>query len=229
MGWLEEALHTAMMRRAVPQQIVAEADALPGREEALTVAPQNIVTGRPMVPPFPGDLEQIVLALGCFWGAEKWMWERDGVWTTAVGYAGGWTENPTYEEVCTGSTGHTESVLVVYDPAVVSAAELLVSFFEAHDPTSGNRQGNDIGTQYRSAVYATTDAQLDDARRVADRYGRDLAAAGFGAVTTEIGMLDQVRGGRFYYAEDYHQQYLVKNPGGYCPVHATGVACGPVE
>lgn len=231
MGWLDEALRTALLQerlRQVPQRIVSRDEALPGRAEKMPVAEHNIVTGKTMQGPFPEQMEQIVLGLGCFWGAEKYLWELDGVWTTAVGYAGGWTDNPTYEETCTGRTGHTEAVLVVYDPAVISTRELLARFFEAHDPTTANRQGNDVGTQYRSAVYATTPQQLDDAKAVQAQYQRDLGANGYGEISTEIGMLDEVRGGRFYYAEDYHQQYLVKVPNGYCPVHATGVKCGPV-
>ena len=205
---------------------VVDADsALPGRQEPVPVAPANIVTGNPMVPPYPDGLETIVLGLGCFWGAERVLWELDGVWTTAVGYAGGWTPNPSYEEVCSGRTGHTEAVLVVFDPQVLPVEKLLATFFEWHDPTQGMRQGNDMGTQYRSAVLASTPEQLEVARRIAGGYGEKLAAAGFGAVTTEVGLLDEVRSGTFYFAEGYHQQYLVKNPGGYdCHVRS-GVAC----
>lgn len=205
---------------------VVEADAaLPGRADPVAVAPTNIVTGNPMVPPFPAGHETIVLGLGCFWGAERVLWQLEGVWTTAVGYAGGWTPNPTYEETCTGATGHTEAVLVVFDPEVLPVEKLLATFFEWHDPTQGMRQHNDIGTQYRSVLLTTTPEQLAAARRVAEAYQQELTTAGFGQMTTEIGMLEEVRSGQFYYAEDYHQQYLVKNPGGYdCHVRS-GVAC----
>ena len=223
MGWLQDSIKLSAMRSA--GKVVDEGSALPGRAESVPVAAANIVTGNPMTPPFPDGLETIILGLGCFWGAERVLWELDGVWTTAAVYAGGWTPNPTYREVCSGSTGHTEGVLVVFDPAVLPVEKLLATFFEWHDPTQGMRQGNDMGTQYRSAVLATTPEQLDAARRIADGYGKELAAAGRGAVTTEIGMLDEVRSGKYYYAEDYHQQYLVKNPGGYdCHVRS-GIAC----
>ncbi|KAA0919866.1 peptide-methionine (S)-S-oxide reductase MsrA [Dietzia sp. ANT_WB102] len=205
---------------------VVEAEAaLPGRAEQVVVAPENIVTGNPMVPPFPEGHESIVLGMGCFWGAEKVLWQLDGVWTTAAGYAGGWTPNPTYEETCTGATGHTEAVLVVFDPEVLPVEKLLATFFEWHDPTQGMRQGNDMGTQYRSAIFTTTPEQLEAARRLAAGYQKELDAAGYGPLTTEIGELEDVRSGRFFYAENYHQQYLVKNPGGYdCHVRS-GVAC----
>lgn len=206
-------------------EVVAADAALPGRDAEMSVAPVHLVTGNPMRPPFPEGHESIVLGMGCFWGAEKILWQLDGVWTTAAGYAGGWTPNPTYEETCTGATGHTEVVLVVFDPEVLPVERLLATFFEWHDPTQGMRQGNDVGTQYRSAVFATTDAQLEAARRLGAAYQKELDAAGFGPLTTEIGKLDEVRSGRFFYAEDYHQQYLVKNPGGYdCHVRS-GVAC----
>jgi peptide-methionine (S)-S-oxide reductase len=194
--------------------------ALAGRGEAMPVPETHFVNGRPIVPPFPEGMEQIVLGLGCFWGAERKFWELPGVYTTAVGYAGGLTPNPTYEEVCSGRTGHTEVVLVVFDPMVVRLSDVLRTFWEAHDPTQGMRQGNDVGTQYRSAVYATTPEQLGEVRASLDAYNRDLAAAGFGAVTTEIG-----EAGPFFYAEPYHQQYLAKNPGGYCGIGGTGVSC----
>lgn len=205
---------------------VVEAEAaLPGRADPVPVAPANIVTGNPMVPPFPEGHESIVLGMGCFWGAEKVLWQLEGVWTTAAGYAGGWTPNPTYEETCTGATGHTEAVLVVFDPQVLPVEKLLATFFEWHDPTQGMRQGNDRGTQYRSAIFTTTPEQLEAARRIAEGYQKELDAAGYGPLTTEIGELREVRSGTFYYAEDYHQQYLVKNPGGYdCHVRS-GVAC----
>ena len=223
MGWIEAALANITARGAT--EVVDRDSALPGRSEAVPVAPAHLVTGNPMVPPYPEGFESIVLGMGCFWGAEKSLWQLDGVWTTAVGYAGGWTENPTYQETCTGRTGHTEAVLVVFDPAVLPVRRLLATMLESHDPTQSMRQGNDIGTQYRSAIYATTGDQLACARELAASYEEVLAAAGLGAVTTEIGMLDEVRGGRFYYAEDYHQQYLVKNPGGYDCHSRTGLAC----
>lgn len=189
------------------------------------MAPANLATGNSMVPPFPEGHESIVLGMGCFWGAEKILWQMDGVWTTAVGYAGGWTQNPTYEETCTGASGHTEVVLVVFDPEVLPVEKLLATFFEWHDPTQGMRQGNDVGTQYRSALFTTTPEQAEAARRVATIYQKELDAAGYGPLTTEIGMLSEVRSGEFFYAEDLHQQYLLKNPGGYdCHVRS-GVAC----
>ena len=167
--------------------------------------------GRPLLPPFPDGAQPIYLGLGCFWGAERLFWQLDGVWTTAVGYMGGLTENPTYEEVCSGQTGHTEAVLVVYQPAVISLEQILSVFWQAHDPTQGNRQGNDIGTQYRSAIYAPDEASLELARQSAKAYGQALSQAGYGPITTEITSADQ-----FFYAEDYHQQYLHKVPNGYC-------------
>ena len=223
MGWLQDAIRLSAMRTAT--EVIDAESALPGRQEPVPVASANIVTGNPMTPPFPDGHESIVLGLGCFWGAEKVLWELDGVWTTSVGYAGGWTPNPSYQEVCTGGTGHTEVVRVVFDPQVLPVEKLLATFFEWHDPTQGMRQGNDMGTQYRSAVLTSTPAQLEAARRIADAYGEKLADAGFGSMTTELGMLDEVRSGRYFFAEDYHQQYLVKNPGGYdCHVRS-GVAC----
>jgi len=194
--------------------------ALPGRAEALPTAAAHFVNGRPIQPPFPEGMETAVLGLGCFWGAERLFWQIPGVWTTAVGYAGGVTANPTYHEVCTGLTGQAEVVLVVFDPKLVSYERLLQVFFEAHDPTQGMRQGNDVGTQYRSAIYTTTPEQAETARRVAAAYGEALAKAGRGRVTTEI-----AEAGPFYYAEAYHQQYLAKNPGGYCGLAGTGVSC----
>ena len=167
--------------------------------------------GRPLLPPFPDGAQPIYLGLGCFWGAERLFWQLDGVWTTAVGYMGGLTENPTYEEVCSGQTGHTEAVLVVYQPAVIGLEQILSVFWQAHDPTQGNRQGNDIGTQYRSAIYAPDEASLELARQSAKAYGQALSQAGYGPITTEITSADQ-----FFYAEDYHQQYLHKVPNGYC-------------
>ncbi len=195
-------------------------EALPGRDQPLAVPESHFVNGRPLQGPFPGHLREAVFGLGCFWGAERRFWETPGVFTTAVGYAGGVSRNPTYEEVCSGLTGHTEVVLVVFDPDVVSYDELLAVFWEAHDPTQGMRQGNDTGTQYRSAIYTFDDAQQQAAGQSQATYQSQLTAAGYGAITTEILPLDT-----FYYAEDYHQQYLAKNPGGYCGIGGTGVSC----
>ncbi|HSM30914.1 MAG TPA: peptide-methionine (S)-S-oxide reductase MsrA [Woeseiaceae bacterium] len=195
-------------------------EALPGRSDAMPVPAVHYVNGNPLEGPFAPGLERAVFGLGCFWGAERRFWETDGVFTTAAGYAGGITPNPTYEEVCSGLTGHAEVVLVVYDPAAVSYDNLLAVFWEAHDPTQGMRQGNDIGTQYRSAIYTCSDAQLAAARDSRQTYQRELDRAGYGRITTEIVPLDT-----FYYAEDYHQQYLAKNPGGYCGIGGTGVSC----
>ena len=181
---------------------------------------KHFVNGNPLQAPFPENLEQAVLGLGCFWGAERRFWETAGVYTTAVGYAGGQTPNPTYQEVCTGNTGHAEVVLVVFDPGVVDFEAVLKVFWESHDPTQGMRQGNDIGTQYRSAIYTMNDEQLAVANRSRDAYQGELSRAGLGNITTEILPLDN-----YYYAEDYHQQYLAKNPGGYCGIGGTGVAC----
>jgi len=201
-------------------QMVDPAEALPGRDTPLAVPERHEVLGTPLTPPFPDGLERAVFALGCFWGAERRFWQLDGVFTTAVGYTGGFTPNPTYEEVCSGRTGHAEAVLVVYDPARVSYETLLKTFWESHDPTQGMRQGNDIGTQYRSAIYWTTDEQRERALASRAMYQRSLADAGYGEITTEI-----AQAGPFYYAEDYHQQYLAKNPGGYCGLGGTGVSC----
>ena len=195
-------------------------EALPGRETAMPVPDAHFVNGNPLRGGFPEHLQQAVFGLGCFWGAERRFWETDGVFTTAVGYAGGITPNPTYEEVCSGDTGHTEVVLVVFDPAFVSYEHLLKVFWESHDPTQGMRQGNDVGTQYRSAIYTFDDAQQSIARQSLAAYQAELTAAGHGQVTTEVLPLDT-----FYYAEDYHQQYLAKNPGGYCGIGGTGVSC----
>ncbi len=195
-------------------------DALPGRDARMSVPAEHFVNGHPLEGPWPEHLEQAVFGLGCFWGAERRFWQTDGVYSTAVGYAGGITPNPTYEEVCSGRTGHTEVVLVVFDPEVVRFDALLKVFWEAHDPTQGMRQGNDIGTQYRSAIYTQSDDQQSAARRSLKAYEDELRASGYGPVTTEILPLDQ-----FYYAEDYHQQYLAKNPGGYCGLGGTGVSC----
>ena len=195
-------------------------EALPGRDRPLSVAPEHFVLGTPTQPPFPEHTEQAVFGLGCFWGAEKAFWQLPGVYTTAVGYAAGFTPNPTYEEVCSGLTGHNEVVLVVFDPRQISYAEILRAFWENHDPTQGMRQGNDRGTQYRSGIYTFTDQQARAAEESRRRYEEQLGAAGYGAITTEI-----IPAGEFYYAEDYHQQYLAKNPGGYCGLGGTGVSC----
>ncbi|MBL8536976.1 MAG: peptide-methionine (S)-S-oxide reductase MsrA [Hyphomonadaceae bacterium] len=194
--------------------------ALPGRAQPLPTAGVHFVNGNPIKPPFPAHLCESVLGLGCFWGAERKFWQTPGVWSTAVGYAGGLTPNPTYEEVCTGRTGHAEVVRIVYDPTLVSYDALLKVFFENHDPTQGMRQGGDIGTQYRSAIYATSAAQHTAAEAALKAYDAKLRAAGFGPITTEIRDAPT-----FYYAEDYHQQYLAKNPNGYCGLGGTGVSC----
>ncbi len=195
-------------------------EALPGRAEAMPVPARHVVLGNPITPPFPAGLETAVFALGCFWGAERVFWKLPGVWTTAVGYAGGLTPNPSYEEVCSGRTGHTEVVLVVYDPTLVSFESLLKIFWESHDPTQGMRQGNDVGTQYRSAIYYTTPEQRQQVEASRAAYQKALAARGFDTITTEI-----AESPPFFYAEHYHQQYLAKNPGGYCGLGGTGVAC----
>ncbi|MFQ5981945.1 MAG: peptide-methionine (S)-S-oxide reductase MsrA [Woeseiaceae bacterium] len=195
-------------------------EALPGRDQPMSVPETHFVNGNPLKGPFAGHLEQAVFALGCFWGAEKVFWQTPGVFTTAVGYAGGLTPNPDYQEVCSGLTGHTEVVLVVFDPAKVSYQQLLAIFWESHDPTQGMRQGNDIGTQYRSAIFTFSDDQASLARQSRNAYQAELTEAGYGRITTEIQGLDE-----FYYAEDYHQQYLAKNPGGYCGLGGTGVGC----
>jgi peptide-methionine (S)-S-oxide reductase len=197
-----------------------EAEALPGRDTPVPVPDRHTVLGTPLTPPFPEGLETALFALGCFWGEEKTFWQVPGVYTTAVGYAGGFTPNPTYEEVCSGRTGHAEAVLVVFDPARVSYEELLQVFWEHHDPTQGMRQGNDVGTQYRSAIWTSSEAQRKSAEASRDAYQEKLRAAGYGEITTEI-----AEAPAFYYAEDYHQQYLHKNPYGYCPDHSTGVSC----
>ncbi|MGH2972349.1 MAG: peptide-methionine (S)-S-oxide reductase MsrA [Gaiellaceae bacterium] len=200
--------------------MVEPSEALPGRDEPMPVLERHEVLDTPLVPPFPEGLEQAIVGLGCFWGAERVFWGAPGVYTTAVGYAGGFTPNPTYEEVCSGQTGHTEAVLVVFDPGVTSYEEILRLFWENHDPTQGMRQGNDVGTQYRSAIYWTTDAQREAAEASRAMFQRELAKAGYGDVSTEI-----AQAGPFYYAEPYHQQYLAKNPNGYCGLGGTGVAC----
>ena len=191
---------------------------LPGRDTPMPVAPRHTVLGTPLTGPWPEGLETAVFGMGCFWGAERLFWQLPGVYSTSVGYAGGTTPNPTYEETCSGRTGHAEVVLVVYDPAKIAYEQLLKVFWENHDPTQGMRQGNDVGSQYRSTIYTSTAAQLQIAEASRDAFAPVVRQAGRGAITTEIGPLD-----RYYYAEDYHQQYLVKNPFGYCPLHATGV------
>jgi peptide-methionine (S)-S-oxide reductase len=205
-----------MMKLRMP----APEQALPGRDDRMPVPPAHFVNGNPLEPPFAAGLETAVFALGCFWGAERKFWQLDGVFSTAVGYAGGSTRNPTYREVCSGMTGHAEVVRVVFDPAKVSYTDLLKTFWESHDPTQGMRQGNDIGTQYRSAIYYTS----EDQRRAADAsraaYQDALSASGYGPITTEIAPAPA-----FFYAEDYHQQYLAKNPNGYCGLGGTGVSC----
>ena len=201
-------------------RMVTPEDALPGRPDPIPVPDQHFVLGTPLKPPFPEGLQTAVVGMGCFWGAERVFWQADGVYSTAVGYAGGFTENPTYEETCSGRTGHTEAVLVVYDPAQVSYEQLLKVFWEGHDPTQGMRQGNDRGTQYRSAIYYTDDAQREAAEASAKTYGDALRTARRGSITTEIAPLRD-----FYYAEDYHQQYLAKVPNGYCGLGGTGVSC----
>jgi len=207
--------------RAAKSRLVSPEQALPGRgSRPFALAGTHTVLGTPIEAPVPTGFEEAVFGLGCFWGAERIFWKLPGVWTTAVGYAGGHTPNPTYEEVCSGGTGHTEAVRVVYDPARASFDDLLKAFWEGHDPTQGMRQGNDIGTQYRSAIYWTTPAQRDAAEASRAVYAERLSRAGFGAVTTEIGQLRDL-----WYAEDYHQQYLDKNPLGYCGIGGTGVSC----
>jgi peptide-methionine (S)-S-oxide reductase len=211
------------INRAVKARLVTEDEALPGRDvRPFALAGTHTVLGTPIEGEAPTGFAEAVFGLGCFWGAERIFWRLPGVWTTAAGYAGGHTPNPSYEEVCSGRTGHAEVVRVVFDPAQISYADLLRAFWEGHDPTQGMRQGNDIGTQYRSAVYWTTPAQRDAAEASRDAYAKRLADAGYGPVTTEIAPL-----GRYWYAEDYHQQYLsdVKNPNGYCGLGGTGVAC----
>jgi peptide-methionine (S)-S-oxide reductase len=201
-------------------QMIEPDQALPGRSESMPVPERHTVLGTSLVPPFPDGTARAIFGLGCFWGAEKEFWSIPGVYTTAVGYAGGYTPNPTYEEVCSGRTGHTEAVLVVFDPTAVSYEDLLRGFWEHHDPTQGMRQGNDAGTQYRSAIYFTDDAQRVQAEASRDQYQAALHAAGHRDITTEI-----APGGDFFYAEGYHQQYLAKNPMGYCGLGGTGVSC----
>ena len=203
--------------RASKQAMIDPSEALPGRAEPIPVddAPHPVL-GHPIVPPFPDGLATIYLAMGCFWGAERIYWQIPGVYTTAVGYMGGWTKNPTYPETCTSKTGHTETVMVVYDPDQVSVEELMKAFWENHDPTTLNRQGNDVGTQYRSAVFATTPEQLAAVEASRERYQESLTAGGYGAITTQIAPADEAGDGVFYYAEPEHQAYLHHHPGGYC-------------
>jgi len=203
--------------------MVDEASALPGRTAEMPVPAQHEVLHTPLKPPFPEGVETAVFGMGCFWGAERIFWQAPGVYTTAVGYAGGYTPNPTYEEVCSGHTGHTEIVLVAFDAATTSFQEMLRLFWEGHDPTQGMRQGNDAGSQYRSAIYFRDEAQRAAAQVSREAYQQMLSAAGHGEITTEIAPIDVAH--PMYYAEDYHQQYLAKNPGGYCGLGGTGVAC----
>jgi len=203
-----------------PVEIPGQEQALRGREEKIKIDPDHYVHGRSMVEPFPPNMRRVIFGLGCFWGAERKFWDIDGVYTTAVGYAGGHTPNPSYQEVCSGMTGHNEVVLVVYDPEVVSFQNLLKVFWESHNPTQGMRQGNDRGTQYRSGIYYTEETQGEQARLSLQKYQQKLSANGLDRITTEV-----QPAGEFYYAEGYHQQYLGKNPAGYCGLGGTGVAC----
>ena len=209
-----------MLFNKVKTTLVSPEDALKGRDEPMAVPARHEVLGNPLTPPWPEGFQQIVVGMGCFWGAERVFWQADGVWTTAVGYAGGHTPNPTYEEVCSARTGHTEAVLAVFDPSKTSYEEMLKLFWEGHNPTQGMRQGNDVGTQYRSVILYATEAEREAAERSKAMFGERLAEAGFGEITTEIAPL-----GDFYYAEDYHQQYLAKVPHGYCGLGGTGVSC----
>lgn len=218
MSWYDEFV--GRLRLPEPT-MVTPGQALPGRSEPLVVPGKHYVSGHSLKPPFPAGTQLAVLAMGCFWGAEQGFWELEGVYCTAVGYAGGYTPNPTYEETCSGRTGHTECVLVVFDPRVIDYAAILRRFWEHHDPTQAMRQGNDRGTQYRSAVFTLDDEQARTAAASRADYQERLSAAGFGEITTEIAPLPDLSA--FFYAEGYHQQYLAKNPGGYCPDHATGV------
>ena len=201
-------------------EMVTPEDALPGRDAPMPVAPAHAVLGHPMTPPFPDGLETAIFAMGCFWGAERRFWQVPGVWTTAVGYSGGYTPNPTYEETCTMRTGHAEAVLVVFDPEQVTYEDLLKVFWENHDPTQGMRQGNDVGSQYRSAVFTSSPEQLAAVEATRAAFQPMLTERGYGDITTEV-----AEAGDFFYAEDYHQQYLHKNPGGYCGLGGTGVSC----
>ncbi len=204
-----------------PMTLPDPADALPGRDQAMQISGKHFVHGRSMLEPFPEDAQSIIFGMGCFWGAERKFWDVDGVVSTAVGYSGGITPNPTYEEVCSGRTGHNEVVLVIYRPAVVTIEDLLKRFWESHDPTQGMRQGNDRGTQYRSGIYYRNEAQKQAALKSGRQYQAALSERGYPPITTEI-----LPAGPFYYAEEYHQQYLAKNPQGYCGLGGTGVSCG---
>lgn len=207
-----------MLKKKMQMPTIEEA--LAGRPEAMAVTNRHYVNGHPILPPFPDGMSQALFGMGCFWGAERKFWQREGVYTTAAGYAAGFTMNPTYEEVCSGMTGHNEVVLVVWHPDELSFAEILKIFWQSHDPTQGMRQGNDIGTQYRSGIYCSTEEQMNQSTISMRHYQQQLNTAGFGKITTEILPMPD-----FYYAEDYHQQYLAKNPGGYCGLGGTGVAC----
>jgi peptide-methionine (S)-S-oxide reductase len=208
----------ALFKRS--SQLIDASSALPGRSEAMPVPEKHFVLSTPLVPPFPEGMRCAMFAMGCFWGEEQKFWKEPGVYTTAVGYAGGFTPNPTYAEVCSGSTGHAEAVLVVFDPKVTSYERMLQIFWEGHDPTQGMRQGNDIGTQYRSGLYWFNDGQKTAALASRDQYAQRLKQAGHGEITTELREAPE-----FFYAEEYHQQYLAKNPGGYCGIGGTGVSC----
>ena len=203
--------------------MISPKEALPGRDRPMPVPEQHFVNGNPLKPPFPEGMETVIFGLGCFWGAERKFWQLEGVYTTAAGYAAGYTPNPTYKEVCSGMTGHNEVVLVVYDPEKVSYQDLLKVFWESHNPTQGMRQGNDVGTQYRSGIYVNTEEQKQQAKASLDAYNKELAQAGYDKITTEI-----MDAPEFYYAEDYHQQYLAKNPNGYCGLGGVGV-CYPAS
>ena len=209
-----------MLFNKVKTTLVSAEDALKGRDESMAVPARHEVLGNPLTPPWPEGFQQIVVGMGCFWGVEKVFWQTPGVYSTAAGYAGGYTPNPTYEEVCSARTGHTEAVLVVFDPDKISFGSIVATFFEVHDPTQGMRQGNDVGTQYRSGINYADDAQRAVAERATKLFGEKLAELGYGAITTEI-----APAGEFYYAEDYHQQYLARNPNGYCGLGGTGVSC----
>lgn len=209
-----------MFLRHKKLDVPTAADALPGRDTAVRVPAEHFVLGTPLTGPWPAGTQVAVVGMGCFWGAERLFWKLDGVYSTSVGYAGGSTPNPTYQEVCSGYTGHTEAVQITFDPKVISYGEILRVFWENHDPTQGMRQGNDIGTQYRSAIYATTPEQLAEAEASRDAFQPVVTAEGYGQITTEIATL-----GEYYYAEDYHQQYLAKNPDGYCGIGPNGMSC----
>jgi len=209
-----------MFRRSDKAALPTAASTLPGRPDPLATEERHFVNGRALKPPFPKGVETILFGMGCFWGAERLFWSLEGVWVTSVGYSGGATPNPTYEEVCSGRTGHTEAVQVAFDPQVIGLADILRHFWENHDPTQGMRQGNDMGTQYRSAIYTNGAEQLDMAETSGRLFQTALQARGYGAITTEIALA-----GPYYYAEDYHQQYLAKNPQGYCGIGGTGVSC----